>query len=94
MTSVRASARTNFYPCWVCLPCTKCNMRAKCAGKPLLSARPFSGNGHVAVSRATIAYTALYWFARYMRLPLNPDQQKRSNAAKSGASNASGASHA
>ena len=24
------------------------------------------------ISRATIAYTALYWFARYMRRPLNP----------------------
>jgi hypothetical protein len=24
------------------------------------------------ISRATIAYTALYWFARYMRPPLNP----------------------
>ena len=24
------------------------------------------------ISRATIAYTALHWFARYMRPPLNP----------------------
>ncbi len=45
-------------------------------------------------SRATIAYTAVYWFARYMRPPLNPDQQKRSNAVNSANSNASGAPHA
>lgn len=45
------------------------------------------------ISRATIAYTALYWFARYMRPPLNPAPQ-RSNAFTSGTSNASGAFHA
>ncbi len=27
------------------------------------------------ISRATIAYTALYWFVRYMRPPLNPAVQ-------------------
>lgn len=28
------------------------------------------------ISRATIAYTALYWFARYMRPPLDPSPHK------------------
>src|SRR2546428_357956 len=39
VTSVRASARTNFYPCRLCSPGTQCGMRTKCAGKPRLPAR-------------------------------------------------------
>jgi len=30
---------------------TTCNIRAECAGKPLLPARPIFGDGHVAVTR-------------------------------------------
>ena len=40
------------------------------------------------ISRATIAYTALYWFARYMRPPLNP-----STTSAAGVLVTSGASH-
>lgn len=32
------------------------------------------------VSRATIAYTALYWFARYLRPPLNPERFNKETA--------------
>ena len=40
------------------------------------------------ISRATIAYTALYWFARYMRPPLNPSaHQNRGISVASGARN-------
>lgn len=52
VASVRASARTNFYPCRMQAFGTTCNIRAKCAGKPLLPARPIFGNGHVAVTRS------------------------------------------
>ncbi len=48
------------------------------------------------ISRATIAYTALYWFARYMRPPLNPAPHPAMNtpsAASAGALSASGATH-
>ncbi len=40
------------------------------------------------ISRATIAYTALYWFARYMRPPLNP-----STKFTAGVFDATGATH-
>lgn len=44
------------------------------------------------ISKAAISYTALYWFARYMRPPLNPALQP---GQKSGSvlTNASGAAH-
>ena len=47
------------------------------------------------ISRATIAYTALYWFARYMRRPLNPSGQLGSSSATStaGVFVTTGASH-
>lgn len=40
------------------------------------------------LSRAVISYTALYWFARYMRPPLNP-----SLSSSAGVSVTSGAAH-
>jgi hypothetical protein len=36
MRKVRASARTSFYPCRTQASDTTCNIRAECAGKPLL----------------------------------------------------------
>ena len=48
---VRASARTSFYPCRTQAPGTICNIRAECAGKPLLPARPIFEDGHVVVTR-------------------------------------------
>lgn len=50
----------------------------------------------LSISKATISYTALYWFARYMRPPLNPALQPGNKSGqKPGAlsSNALGASH-
>ena len=52
VTSVRASARTNFYPCRLCSPGTQCGMRTKCAGKPRLPARPIFRDGHCIVTRS------------------------------------------
>ena len=51
MRKVRASARTSFYPCRTRASDTKCNIRAECAGKPLLPARPIFEDGHVEVTR-------------------------------------------
>ena len=51
MRKVRASARTSFYPWRTQASDTTCNIRAECAGKPLLAARPIFGDGHVAVTR-------------------------------------------
>jgi len=51
MRKVRASARTSFYPWRTQASDTTCNIRAECAGKPLLSARPIFGDGHVVVTR-------------------------------------------
>jgi|APFre7841882724_1041349.scaffolds.fasta_scaffold50152_3 hypothetical protein len=51
MTRVRASVRTSFYPCGALSFGTKCNIRAKCAGKPQLSTRPFLVDGHSRVTR-------------------------------------------
>jgi len=45
VTSVRASARTNFYPCRVGTPCTTCSMRAMRLDKPRLPARPIFEDG-------------------------------------------------
>ena len=51
MRSVRAKARTNFYPCRVVVPGTACNIRAKRLGKPRLRTRPIFANGHCLVTR-------------------------------------------
>ncbi len=40
VTSVRAGAPTNFYPCRMQSPCTSCCMRARRTGKPPLRTRP------------------------------------------------------
>lgn len=42
----------------------------------------------IGISRATLAYTALYWFVRYMRPPeISLASQKRSSRSAPGASN-------
>jgi hypothetical protein len=46
MRKVRASARTSFYPCRTQASDTTCNIRAQCAGKPPLPARPIFADGH------------------------------------------------
>ena len=51
MRKVRASARTSFYPCRTRASDTTCNIRAECAGKPLLPTRPIYEDGHVVVTR-------------------------------------------
>ena len=51
MRKVRASARTSFYPCRTRASDTTCNIRAECAGKPLLPTRPIFGDGHFVVAR-------------------------------------------
>ena len=45
VTSVRASARTNFYPCRTCRSGTRCSMRARRLDKPQLPTRPFFEDG-------------------------------------------------
>jgi hypothetical protein len=51
MRKVRASARTSFYPCRTQASDTTCNIRAECAGKPLLPTRPIFADGHFVVTR-------------------------------------------
>jgi hypothetical protein len=52
VTSVRASARTNFYPCGSCKPHTVCCMRAERTDKPQLPRRPIFVDGHAEVTRS------------------------------------------
>ena len=49
--SVRASARTNFYPCRTGRFGTRCSMRARRLDEPQLPTRPFFEDGHSVVTR-------------------------------------------